>query len=512
MSNFPWEYILAIIAVVVPVVAFLWEFFFVGRKQLGYRVQMDTTARHEATSENAGAWRRLEWENGTPLVDPSFVLLRIENTGTTNIDTHDYAVLDDIKAGIKINFSGRRVAGMVVTELSDESLRDNFGPESGLGMRNVESSGRTVGVVELPRAPLNRGQHYKVLTVLERACEGQQKFAEPEVVAGIKGGVRTGEIRETKGHTGIPRWVTVLICLLVSIGLAEPFFIDLVADKPAPLDCATGKLAVTGSTAFEPAVREATDSYTKTCPGSSFMLDMRGSAEGLETLNQKRIPDMLAFSDGVKGNRFPQLLPRPIAFLLFTFVINKDAGVQDLTVTQVRDVFGGRVPNWREVGGNDRPVRLVDRDSNSGTRITLEQRVLGTVEPGENSNDCVEPKVENPLGVVMRCRKDSTGSLLNAVAAIPGAIGYSELGAALDRPDVLTVRIAGQSATLDGADQGAYPFWQTEYAYSYGEPKADSLAASFLRYLTNQVGADIIRSHGDRPCAELEKPVLCRPS
>jgi phosphate transport system substrate-binding protein len=101
--------------------------------------------------------------------------------------------------------------------------------------------------------------------------------------------------------------------------------------------------------------------------------------------------------------------------------------------------------------------------------------------------------------------------LLDAVANTSGAIGYSELGAALDRRDLLTVRIDGQPASLEGADHRAYPFWQTEYAYDYGELKADSLAASFLRYLTNQVGADIIRSHGDRPCAELQNPVLCHP-
>ncbi|MGH3779647.1 MAG: substrate-binding domain-containing protein [Pseudonocardiaceae bacterium] len=485
---------------------------FAGRKQLGYRVQMDTTARQEANFKNAGPWLKLELENGTPLLDPSFVLLRIENTGTTNIDTHDYAVLDDIKVGIKINFPGRRVAGMVVTELSDEFLRDNFGPGSGLGKQTVERSGRTVGVIDLPRAPLNHGQHYKVLTILERACESQKKFEDPEVVAGIKGGVRTGKIRETKSSTGIPRWVTVLIYLLVSIGLAEPFVINLVTGKPAPLDCATGNLIITGSTAFEPVLRDATDSYAQTCPGSIFTLDMHGSAQGLDTLNQKRSPDMMAFSDGVKGNRLPQLLPRPIAFLLFTLVINKDAGVQDLTLTQVRDVFGGRVTNWKEVGGIDRPVHLVDRESDSGTRTTLEERVLGTVEPGENSNDCEEPKAKNLPGVVIRCRKDGTGSMLNAVASTPGAIGYSELGAASDSQDIFTVRIDGQPATLEGADHGIYPFWQTEYAYDFGEPKADSLAASFLRYLTNQVGTDIVRSHGDRPCAELANPVLCRPS
>lgn len=74
------------------------------------------------------------------------------------------------------------------------------------------------------------------------------------------------------------------------------------------------------------------------------------------------------------------------------------------------------------------------------------------------------------------------------------------------------MRIDGLAAALDAADHGAYPFWQTEFAYTYEEPDAHSLTASFLRYLTNQVGQDIIRSHGDRPCADLTNPVLCRPT
>ncbi len=512
LSNFPWEIVLAVLALVVPVFAFLWEFVFVGRKRLGYRVQVDTTARQEVAAENAGALQRLDDKDGKALTDPSFVLVRIENTGTTNIDSQDYAVLGNVQAGVKINFPDRRVAGMVVTELSDDFLRENFGENSGLGVDNiVDSDGRNVGVIQLPKVPLNQGQHYKVLAVLDRAGPKVKKCPDPEVIAGIKGGVRNGAIRETKSRTGIPRWLTVLVYLLVSVALAEPFVIGLATQDPPPLDCASGSLTVTGSTAFAPVVREAADSYGRTCPGAKFTIEMSGSTDGLERLNEAKSGDVLAFSDGVKGDRSPQLLPRPIAFLLFTIVIHPDAGVRDLTAAQVRDVFAGRVRNWKELGGADQQVRIVDREALSGTRTTFEQQVLDAIEPGENSNDCVERRRPGTGADVIRCRRNDTESLLDAVAATPGAIGYSELGAAAKRADVRTVWIDGQQASVQGADHGVYPFWQTEYAYTYGEPKADSLAASFLRYLTNQVGADIVRSHGDRPCAELANPVLCRP-
>jgi hypothetical protein len=91
-------------------------------------------------------------------------------------------------------------------------------------------------------------------------------------------------------------------------------------------------------------------------------------------------------------------------------------------------------------------------------------------------------------------------------------MGYSELGAATDRKGLTAIHIDGHPATVVEADHGTYPFWETELGYTVGEPRANSLAASFLRYLTNQVGADIIRSHGDRPCAELANPQLCRPT
>ncbi|MBL7256856.1 hypothetical protein [Paractinoplanes lichenicola] len=101
---------------------------------------------------------------------------------------------------------------------------------------------------------------------------------------------------------------------------------------------------------------------------------------------------------------------------------------------------------------------------------------------------------------------------MRAVAETPGALGYSELGAATDREGLALVRIDGHQATVVDADHGTYPFWETELGYTNGDPDAHSLAASFLRYLTNQVGADIIRAHGDRPCAELANPQLCHPN
>lgn len=548
MDIFSWGNILAFTGIAIPILAFLWEFAFVGRKRLGYRVQMDTditVGSGQEQQSNPDVLAQLHGPDGDPLHDPSLVLVRIENNGTTHIEPSDYAGKDH---GIQIEFPGRTVVAARATELSDMALRQYFAQDLVLKTDARDKDTKwPIGIIYAPPVLLNRDHHYKVLALLERAAspgvihstdttflirflsrilnripllrrlvvKDQQattrRVAKPEIVAAIKGGF----VHETKSRTGMSPWARVMILFLVLVIGALFIVIQSVA---VPLDCASGNITIVGSTAFQPVLEDATRMYHNTCPGANFDLKLGGSVNGVDTLNaegQKTTsgsPAMLAFSDGTKGGQYPRLLPRPVAFMLFTLVINKDAGVEDLTLEQVKRLYDGRIANWKDIGGMDVPVRLVERSADSGTRTAFEQRVLGKVPGfGRNSNDCMTPLPNTAPGVV-RCERSSTTEALDTVAHVPGAIGYSELGAAAGRNDVVALRIDGYPATLDGVIHGAYHYWETEYAYTYGEPAATTLAAGLLRYLTDLAGKDVVRAHGDRPCSELANPVLCRPS
>ncbi|MCX2729976.1 substrate-binding domain-containing protein [Saccharopolyspora sp. NFXS83] len=514
MSDFPWEAALAALGVLVPIGLALYEFAVVGRKRLGYRVQMDTTATDAVHSmyETTGALQQLRRAgDGEPLVAPSFVLLRIENDGATNIVPEDYSVLDDDKVGIRVHFPGRHVAGMVVTELSSDFLRPSFGPDSGLHVHD--------DVIELPKVPLNRGAHYKVLAALDHASDAEAE-SDPKVVGGIRGGVGTGAIRETSNHDRAPRRILALVFFLVLIVLGQ-----LAVSQLTPrgsLECAQGRLTLTGSSAFREVGMKAAESYQRSCPRAKIDFAFSDSGSGLNSLTaagkdrQDGHPEMIAFSDGKKRDNLPMLVPRPIALSLFSLVVNKGAQVQDLEPEQIRQIYAGEVGNWDRFGGANLPVRLVSREVASGTRQTLEKQLLGGAwEPPENSQDCESRAPGSPVSVV-RCELPGTDEVIDTVTRTPGAIGYAEAGAARaakDRGELFAARIGGQEPTADGANDGAYPFWETEYAYTYGEPQAHSLTASFLRYLTTQVGSDIIREQGSHvPCANLDEPLQCRPS
>ncbi|WP_262402807.1 substrate-binding domain-containing protein [Actinomadura sp. CNU-125] len=252
--------------------------------------------------------------------------------------------------------------------------------------------------------------------------------------------------------------------------------------------------------------------------------DVGGSAEGVDALERAGeaagvsagdgLGDHIAFTDGRAVGDHPRLLGRPIAYSLFTLVVNADAGVQNLSLQQVRDIYAEKVTNWSDVGGTDLPVHLVNRHRGSGTRTALVERVLNggggpRIEvPEATAGDCSALGRDEPG----RCEVGGTDRLLQEVADVPGALGYSEASSAAAAEDIVEVRIDGVPATLRGVEDGRYPYWQIEFAHTYGEPPAGSIAAAFLRYLTDQGGKDVLREFGDRPCSETRFPLLCEPA
>ncbi|MGA5498538.1 hypothetical protein ACPCSP_29750 [Streptomyces cinereoruber] len=145
------------------------------------------------------------------------------------------------------------------------------------------------------------------------------------------------------------------------------------------------------------------------------------------------------------------------------------------------------------------PIRLVSRNAGSGTREVFQRRVLGENEPVHSSLDCEHR--DDPRAKVTRCELDSTEQVLEAVARIPGAVGYGELRASGTVKGLHRVAIGGRDADVDELGTSDHPYREIEYAYTWGEPPAGSLAASFLTYLTRGAGQDVVRVHGHLPCA-----------
>lgn len=273
-------------------------------------------------------------------------------------------------------------------------------------------------------------------------------------------------------------------------------------------ECATGRLTVDGSTAFAPPMREIADRYEARCRGAEIDVAESGSLSGLGRLDKagRSAPDggpaFLAVSDVAAPSVYRKLEGRRVGVVLLGLVVHERTGVDNLTTEQLRGIYDGRYTNWKQLGGNDLPVSIVGRDAASGTRRAFETTVLRGSEPGTvSSYDCTG-KDRDATARVTRCEVNSTGSLLDTVGRVPGAIGYAEVYAAAKHPRVIGIRLNGREPDIEWSGQRNYPFWTVEYLYTYGQPEDGSLAAKFRAFMDSDTAKNILRKYRNVPCAD----------
>ncbi|MFI2433124.1 substrate-binding domain-containing protein [Streptomyces sp. NPDC018693] len=475
------------------------------RKRVGYRVQMDNPIGDDVRSGRTNS--RIGLFDEVPgMSDATLVLLRIENDGSQGVDRDDYTSPE--LHGLTAVFTDRTVRGVSVTQPSDtDHLMPHFTAARGFGYEG--------NTVRIPRVPLNPGEYFKLLVLLTGGDVG--------CAIRLTGGVRDGEIHLNRSATPdakpplfsrAARTITVL--LTVSVLTLAAMVVTGDGARP-PIGCAGGTLTLTGSTAFAPVLREVAEKYEKDCAKAeaTVVVDTHGSTAGVRELSEagarsgKGSPPVVAFSDGPEQSGQDRLRENRVAVSVFALVVNDEVPLRNLTTAQVRRLYRGDIDNWSELGGPDLPVHLVSRDANSGTRQVFQRRVLSASEFANTSTDCrSKDYVSSP---VVRCELDSTQPVLSTVAEIPGAIGYSELNAAARAQGLHLLRLDSQEPSVDAIEDGTsdYPYRELEYAYTYGQPPADSLVSSFLTYLTRGNGQDVIRTHGHLPCWTSEGLRLC---
>ncbi|MFF8409817.1 PstS family phosphate ABC transporter substrate-binding protein [Streptomyces omiyaensis] len=481
------------------------------RKRLGYRVQLNTPLHKEGDDRDGGVMTVRDGEVlGSAAAGATLVLLRIENDRDLDIGIDDYGVVPAEHA-LRITFGTPAVTvrGVVATVPAGwNGVRDDLDAAPRLG--------RSGNAVLVPRVALDTGQYFKLLVQLSGPV------ADRDIK--LHGTLAGGSIRRNRSTTPddqagrfspTARTVTVVLTACV-VALAA---IIVRERTPPPIGCARGSLTVTGSTAFAPVVREAAKAYGKDCPGATVTVDADGSTSGVRELAEtgartKGSPAVVALSDGRGPDSDPRLRAHAVAVSLFTLVVHDSVPVRSLTLEQVRALHRGDVTRWNRLEGPglpadlpDLPVLLVSRDADSGTREVFQRRVLGRNEAAQSSRDCAT--VDDPEAKAVRCELDSTAQVLSAVGRLPGALGYAEIGAVAPAKGLHRVDLDGRGPVLEELGTSPYPYREIEYAYTWGDPPADSLTASFLAYLSRGRGQDVVRARGHLPCSTPKGLRIC---
>lgn len=469
------------------------------RRRITYRIHMNEPIRADSrlttnTSPELGdlvdfVVRR----KGTTeeVTDPSLVLLRIANKGSLDAGTEHFDL-----GGPKFTFKDREVKAFKPLEMNPNSLKGALEPEDP-GKTGVSFQGSDL---TLPVLNLNAGERFKLLILLSGTGET------------IDGGchMKGGQFEEDKSGDSLSRKTMGYLAVSVAlVGALIAFIISGVGpsiSQNTAVQCVSGTISIAGSTAFQPAIAEIAGLYHRMCPGATITVVGTGSIAGVNALNDGSVD--AAMYDGTPTlGAYPKLVPHPVAVVEFAIVVNKQTGVHSLTTGQLRAIYALKYSNWRQVGGNDLPITIVARDSESGTRYTFKNTVLGgQQEPASNSQNCTTPDGAQDSPVLV-CEMNSTRALLQNVNSIPGAIGYAESFQAGSTvfANITYIQINGLAPDLQQNQQSAYPFWAAEHIYTRGSPANDSLLSAFLAYLTSDTAKNAMETNGDVPCGNLTR-------
>ena len=144
-------------------------------------------------------------------------------------------------------------------------------------------------------------------------------------------------------------------------------------------------------------------------------------------------------------------------------IVNPQNPVSQLTLEQISDIYSGKISNWKEVGGEDRPIVRLSRETNSGTHVYFLETVLRL---GEDDNKTLFSRDTLLL--------PSSEGIISEVRHNPNAIGYDGLGYVPH--DLKTIAIAGEAGgeyilpSIETVNDVTYPIARDLYMYTAGEP------------------------------------------
>lgn len=262
--------------------------------------------------------------------------------------------------------------------------------------------------------------------------------------------------------------MVLAICLSIGVGTAS-----------------ARDLNINGSTTVLPIVQEVAEAYMKENPGLNITIAGTGSGNGIKAvidgmtnigMSSRWIKDnevKNAFDNGI------YVVPFAIALDAIIPVVHPTNPVNNLTNEQLRGIYNGKITNWKEVGGSDRPIVSISRDSSSGTfGVWVDVALKG---------DRVSPRTQ---------LLPSNGAIVQAVSGNQNAIGY--IGIGYMNESLKGLSLDNIEPTYENAVSGAFPISRTLWLFTNNWPQGEIL--KFMNFMLHpEKGQPLVKKAGYVP-------------
>ncbi len=256
----------------------------------------------------------------------------------------------------------------------------------------------------------------------------------------------------------------------------------------ASVDAADGnKIVVDGSTTVGPVAKAFAEFYMNRNPGVNITVSESGSGNGAKSLMNAAC-DVGSMSRPMKASEIKGMeesgrlaKAHIVAMDGLAIAVHPGNPLKALTIAQVRDIYMGKIRNWKELGGPDRAIVVISRDTNSGTY------------------ECFEVLVMNAAKIFDKTEYvGSNGAVRQRVMDTPAAIGY--LGLAFTE-GVKTLTVNGVEATVETVVAKKYPIARPLFFYTNGTPAKGSHLEAFVNLYRTAEGRKLVEDTGFVPIA-----------
>ncbi|MCD6486407.1 MAG: PstS family phosphate ABC transporter substrate-binding protein [Syntrophobacterales bacterium] len=247
---------------------------------------------------------------------------------------------------------------------------------------------------------------------------------------------------------------------------------------------AADTIVIKGSTTVLPVAQASAEMYMKSHPDVNISISGGGSGNGIKALidgttdigNASRfIKDKEVKLANEKGV-YP--VPHRVAIDAIVPIIHPENPVNALTIEQMSLIYQGKIKNWKEVGGKDKRIVVVSRDTSSGTYEVWAKKVLHKAK--------VTPRAQ---------LQASNGAIVQVISKNSYAIGYIGLGYL--NKSVKTIKVNEIEATVQTALSGTYPIARPLFMFTNGWPKG--AVSDFINFVVGPQGQEIVKKEGFVP-------------